>query len=479
LALQGTLDTFSLLDVLRLLATTTKTGRLRIEGDRGRGDVWFRDGSVVDADADHAVDGASTDEVVFELLRFRGGSFTFESDTRTPNAEHPDAVDDLLRRAQALLSEWAELEAVVPSPQHRIRLSTELPSDEITIDAERWRSVVAVASGRSVGDLARTLGFSELRVSRAVRDLVELGVAEVAGPHQGAEPERPAEVARGDRPRPGAGGSRPRGVPPSREPSRDVGHPETQEPAVAAAGPRAGWRRPERGAPRRGDRTAAPAAPPPGNGEGGSAGATGMAPPPPTEPADDAPSASTPPPGEARLTSNAEPTPRPGPRRRPPAPDEPSLSTPPRRPRVAPPPPVPPAVPPAERDMPAGPVGRPLAGRPPFAGREPRPPEILDTGQVPPVPSSALPDDLHWAADDAPQPTGPVTSPFSGLSSLGPMRPAEGDVAPHLAAMSPEAQTAVQAAIGNAAASTGGPGPSAGDDVAQRGRLINFLSSIR
>ena len=45
LALQGTLDTFSLPDVLRLLATTSKTGRLRIDGDRGLGSVWLAERS--------------------------------------------------------------------------------------------------------------------------------------------------------------------------------------------------------------------------------------------------------------------------------------------------------------------------------------------------------------------------------------------------------------------------------------------------
>ena len=46
MALQGSLDTFALPDVLRLLAATAKTGRLRIEGDGGRGNVWLRDGTV-------------------------------------------------------------------------------------------------------------------------------------------------------------------------------------------------------------------------------------------------------------------------------------------------------------------------------------------------------------------------------------------------------------------------------------------------
>ena len=47
MALQGTLDTFALADVLRLLAATTKTGRLQIDGDRGVGSIWLVDGAVV------------------------------------------------------------------------------------------------------------------------------------------------------------------------------------------------------------------------------------------------------------------------------------------------------------------------------------------------------------------------------------------------------------------------------------------------
>jgi hypothetical protein len=97
---------------------------------------------------------------------------------------------------------------------------------------------------------------------------------------------------------------------------------------------------------------------------------------------------------------------------------------------------------------------------------------------------SALPPDLHWAADDTNGgsiSSGPNTSPFSGLSNLGPSRPApmDGEIAPHVAAMSPEARSAVQSTVGNAGGSAGGRGPSQGEDIAQRGRLISFLSTVR
>src|SRR3954452_4303257 len=53
-ALQGTLDTFALPDVLRLLASTKKTGRLHLTGNRGDGSVWVDTGDVVKVEASGA-----------------------------------------------------------------------------------------------------------------------------------------------------------------------------------------------------------------------------------------------------------------------------------------------------------------------------------------------------------------------------------------------------------------------------------------
>jgi hypothetical protein len=227
LALQGTLDTFSLPDVLRLLATTSKTGRLRIDGDRGRGNVWLSDGGVVDADADRTLDGTPVDEVVFELLRFESGNFAFDGDDTAAAGGKPEDVEALLRRANALLGEWNELEAVVPSLEHEVTLAGDLSADEVTISADSWQSLVAVSSGRTVGELATALGLTELGVSRAVRDLVELGVV---------------DVTLSDRPRPAPVPAAPRD-----DRARRSVRPDTDAPAVpdlpAAPGhsPRASW----------------------------------------------------------------------------------------------------------------------------------------------------------------------------------------------------------------------------------------------
>src|ERR687891_258418 len=431
LALQGTLDTFSLPDVLRLLATPAKTGRLRIDGDRGQGSVWLRDGSIVDADADRAVEGAPTDEVIFELLRFGSGSFAFDSDAQTPHGERSDQVEDLLPRANGLLSEWTELEAVVPSMAHWVSLSTELSTDEVTIDADRWRSVVAVGGGHTVGELGSALGLSELHVSRAVRDLVELGVAEVAEPGRIPDPGRLADLTdlSGELSRRSPSAPRSRGLTPPR------GVPSLPAPSGRGSGEHvpSGRGSGEHVPSGRGSGEHVPSGR--GSGEhvlGGRENGESLAEP---YPAGEVPRA-----GWRQSERTTGPQQAVGP-------DGP---------------------PPSARSG----NGQ---GRPP--GPRPRPRRAsADT-----PPPSALPPEMHWAADDGPGTTGPITSPFAGLGSLGPARsvPGDGELAPHLAAMSPEARAAVQATVGPTGGSVGTRGPSTGDEVAHRGRLINFLSSVR
>jgi hypothetical protein len=512
LALQGTLDTFSLPDVLRLLATTSKTGRLRIDGDRGQGSVWLTDGDVVDADAERAVDGTPTDEVLFELLRFGSGSFAFDADATAPASGSTEEVEDLLRRANSLLSEWSELETVVPSLAHQVSLATDLSADEVTIDADRWRSVVAVASGRTVGELATSLGLSELGVSRVVRDLVDLGVADIESPGAGAaaEPSVRAEHAGREvprrpapRPEPEGVGARGRGAPATGETLRAgwLADDRTGEIPAVAAEPRTASASNGQARAARDEAGAEPAAAPvpaPAPSEpparGGLTSRLGRnrnpdAAPRSSEPTSAPPRqpstngtvrpAASPPVTPPARTNDAGPRARKGPADAgPPARGEPGRSR-----------PVSPETPtraPSTRGPGAGTPDVPPTS--PFDGGRLGPSPLPDTGQIRPVNPSSLPPDLHWAADDVPggttgggPVTGPVTSPFSGLSSLGPSRPApsDGEIAPHVAAMSPEARSAVQTTVGNTGGSAEGRAPSQGDDVAQRGRLISFLSTVR
>jgi len=370
-----------------------------------------------------------------------------------------------------------------------------------------------VASGRTVGELATSLRLTELGVSRAVRDLVELGVV---------------DVALSDRPRPAAV------VPPApaaasaERPRRSAVRPDVDtSPVPAVPGPRPGQN--QRAGWLSGDHTGEMPTPvtehgplPTRNGDTHVVDepATTPAPPPVPEPAppkgglasrlgrnrNGRGADATPPEGSAPVTNGSRVSGRPpvaptartndggpateraGEPERPTRPDLPAVR---RRDTARPSSPAAPSRPGSQGVPPApsrpGSQGVPPApaapGSPFDNGRLGPSPVGRDTGQIRPVSPSALPPDLHWAADDTgggPINGGPA-SPFSGLSSLGPSRPgpADNEVAPHVMAMSPEARSAVQATVGNAGGSAGARGASQGEDIAQRGRLISFLSTVR
>jgi hypothetical protein len=187
MTLQGTLDTVGFEDLLRTLSTTTKTGCLRIDGDGGRGNIWVRDGAVAAAATDR-VPGAPLDEVVCDLLRYQIGSFTFEAEEPPPTHDVHESVDDLLDRANALLAEWHDLEATVPSLAHRVRLADALPGRQAIVTAEQWPALVSVGNGCTVGDLATALGLTELCVLRVVHDLVTSGLTTVGAPRPNKPP---------------------------------------------------------------------------------------------------------------------------------------------------------------------------------------------------------------------------------------------------------------------------------------------------
>jgi hypothetical protein len=178
-ALQGTLDTFALPDVLRLLAGTRKTGRLRVSGDRGNGSVWVDSGAVVasESSADTAASGPV--DVLFELLRYHEGSFTFEAGQAAPSPSAPAEIEPLLFEAEHQLREWREIEAIVPSMDAWVTLAPALPRAEVVVDAARWRLIATVGSGAAVTEIADALGLAEIAACRTIKDLVEAGLAAV------------------------------------------------------------------------------------------------------------------------------------------------------------------------------------------------------------------------------------------------------------------------------------------------------------
>lgn len=179
MALQGTIDTFELTEVVRLLAAGSKTGVLRLEGSRGSGRVWVKKGKVTAIEVDHAPRTGGHAEAMFELLRFEDGSFTFASGGEADPEGEPTELEEILGAAEGQLAEWREIERVVPTTRAHVSLRPELKRGDVVLDKQRWRLVAAIGGGITVATLGEVMDLGELPVSRAVKELIELGVVDL------------------------------------------------------------------------------------------------------------------------------------------------------------------------------------------------------------------------------------------------------------------------------------------------------------
>ncbi|HEX2575492.1 MAG TPA: DUF4388 domain-containing protein [Aquihabitans sp.] len=182
MALQGDLASFALPDVLRLLAGTGKTGRLAVASRTGSGEIWVLDGELVGGTATTSPHAERPADVVFELLRGEGGSFVFDDGEQLVEGGERSSVADALQAAEALVAEWAEVEAVVPSMDASVTFAPEIDGDEVTLAADQWAVLAALGAGTSVRGLGAQLEVTDLVASRRVKDLVERGLVVLGEP---------------------------------------------------------------------------------------------------------------------------------------------------------------------------------------------------------------------------------------------------------------------------------------------------------
>ena len=177
MSLRGTLDTLSVPELLTVLAATNRSGELLVRADRFEGRLWLADGGLVKADVP---DSADIVDAVCALLGLGSGEFSFETHATPVSASEVLPVEDVLAEAQSRRSEWLALDAAVPSLAARFRLSSEASEGAVTLRAEQWRMLVALAAGADVRAAMDVLDLDEVDARRAVRALRDAGLLEPA-----------------------------------------------------------------------------------------------------------------------------------------------------------------------------------------------------------------------------------------------------------------------------------------------------------
>ncbi|MEZ5238067.1 MAG: DUF4388 domain-containing protein [Microthrixaceae bacterium] len=181
MALQGTIDSFPVVDVLGLLSGSSKSGCLQLDGDRGRARVWISEGRIVAGEVASHPTGSAAD-VVFELLLNEAGSFEFLTDEAAPEENLDAEVPATIAEANAMLEEWHEVRTVVPDPGVVVQLSAEADDEEIVLQAAEWQMVAAVSRSDSGTELFTSMGLGEFEGCRRLAGLVSRGLVELGEP---------------------------------------------------------------------------------------------------------------------------------------------------------------------------------------------------------------------------------------------------------------------------------------------------------
>lgn len=183
--LQGSLDNFALDEVLGLLSSTSKTGQLDLKGNRGNGVLRLLSGRLVDAGASNAANGTEPEDVLFELLRYKEGTFSFTS-SELEEGDYSTEVVDVLSSAERRLADWRTIEVVVPSLRHQVAPVPALPEEEFTVGRQEWSVLITVGGGCPVSTVCDELGLGEVEGSRQIKGLAERGLVAISPPKTGA-----------------------------------------------------------------------------------------------------------------------------------------------------------------------------------------------------------------------------------------------------------------------------------------------------
>ncbi|HSK21864.1 MAG TPA: DUF4388 domain-containing protein [Egicoccus sp.] len=187
--LEGRLGDIRLLDLLQLLTTTAKTGRLSVARRDDVAHVDVRDGRVLDvvvpaggASSGDAVPDEPVVERLTDLLAWHEGRFHFEGPAVQPPVPDSPHTDPVFEEARARLRHWPQLVARLGGEQAVLHLACPTGAAPVTLSPDRWRLVTLVDGRRTVAGVVAAAGGGAFRTHRALVDLLDDGLVTTAAP---------------------------------------------------------------------------------------------------------------------------------------------------------------------------------------------------------------------------------------------------------------------------------------------------------
>ena len=203
--LRGSLDDFSLEDILWLVGRADKTGELFINRPPGTGRFFFTSGKVdhIETDLLKGRVGPGGDartvaeDAAFELLRRELGDFTWNPGVTSQSGVALSlSIEDILTASEQRAAELAYMRQLIPSDQSVVAVSSAPPEnlEEVTVARAQWALLAHVDGRRTIEAISAAAGIGEFYVLRTLFPLAERRLIEVRAGAPENQDVAPAQV---------------------------------------------------------------------------------------------------------------------------------------------------------------------------------------------------------------------------------------------------------------------------------------------
>lgn len=174
--LKGNLSQLKLADIVKILCSSQRTGKLSLQSGMETADVYFLSGNIIHAKFNTLVG----EDAIYGIVGWNEGVFAFHPNISVKNKTIQTPPEGILRKVGERDSEWESVRAVIPHGNLVFRMSSGTPS-EISLNAVEWNILRHINGADCITEIAGKVDLSLLDVMKAFRKLFDAGLIDIVG----------------------------------------------------------------------------------------------------------------------------------------------------------------------------------------------------------------------------------------------------------------------------------------------------------
>lgn len=172
MAFQGSLADLPLPDIIQLVSVSGKTGCFIVRRERDQGEIYLKDGQIVDARLDNLVG----EEAVYEIAIWQEGDFEFVAGEDSDRVTVHKSNTNLLMEAARRIDEWQVLSKRIPSTRCIPEFADDGVAGSVSLSPQEWALIRRIDGHKTIDAIAAAAESSPYETSKTLYGLITNGL---------------------------------------------------------------------------------------------------------------------------------------------------------------------------------------------------------------------------------------------------------------------------------------------------------------